>query len=347
MNNIPEQSSDDNRYSILLPCAPSQFSDFIGGLLGRPQTISWKLRGSFEIDKNEIRNIHELVCQRVSQQNHGNLLQFTVQLACDDNSSVLLNSFDDFLAYNEIRPVSIFAANLSWTFLIQFQDRNVPEKQVIDLSFFTQGGLSLDDSDHLEVPAFLRTQSGSVEFRIKHTARTWGVDIQGLLENHLKVLVERESTIRSFITKNTGKISLLLATIIIGSTFLGIFKASNQINEKRHMIISALTGSKIGLSEKLDALLSLDYAGSNLNFGISAIAYIMAALILSIVMAAWIETTTGAAKPSFLLLSPVSIKNRTKRLNSYRNRWLSFGISVVFSVVTGVISSIIYGNYWS
>ena len=121
--------------AIMLPCSQSEFGDFISGLLGKPQTIGRQFTGVFEVTKEDIENTYHLVNQRVHQQNEATLIQFTVKVVYHDNSSVLLNSFGDFLKYNEVRPIVSVAAHLNWTYLIRFRDKKSPEKQEIELSF--------------------------------------------------------------------------------------------------------------------------------------------------------------------------------------------------------------------
>ena len=117
------------RYTVTLPFPPEAFREFISGLLGQPQTLERRFLGTFELSRPDVETIFHLVDQRVKQQNEASLIQFTIKIIYDDNSSVLLNSIDDFVRYTEVRPVVSVAAHLSWTYLIKFQDRAVPEKQ--------------------------------------------------------------------------------------------------------------------------------------------------------------------------------------------------------------------------
>ena len=137
MSDKPIFQHPEGQFSVALPCTSDDFGRFLGSLLGKPQTISGSERGAFEIRREDISNSYHLVIQRVKQQNDAQLLQFTVRLVFDDNSSVLLNSLDDFLTYSEVRPIVPTQAHLSWSFIVKFQDRSHPEKQEIDLSFLT------------------------------------------------------------------------------------------------------------------------------------------------------------------------------------------------------------------
>src|SRR5258708_6738933 len=97
-------AADHSAYSVVLPCAPEDFTEFVSGLLGKAQTIEKVFAGAFEINADDIVNTFHLVNQRVHQQNEASLVQFTVRIVYDDDSSVLLNSLEDFVHYSEIRP---------------------------------------------------------------------------------------------------------------------------------------------------------------------------------------------------------------------------------------------------
>src|SRR5712691_8863385 len=131
---MAEPSGVGPKFAVMIPCAQEDFAKFISGLLGKRQTLSRLHRAPFDVSRKEIENTYHLVHQRVTQQNEASLVQFTVRIVYDDDSSVLLNSFDDFLHYNEIRPLASIGAHLSWTYLIRFPDRKSPEKQEIEVS---------------------------------------------------------------------------------------------------------------------------------------------------------------------------------------------------------------------
>ena len=79
---------ENNNFSVLIPCAQEDFATFISGLLGKPQTIQRLHGAAFEVDRNGIENMFLLVNQRLRQQNAATLIQFTIQIFYDDDSSV-------------------------------------------------------------------------------------------------------------------------------------------------------------------------------------------------------------------------------------------------------------------
>jgi hypothetical protein len=108
-----------DRSTMLLPCAPDQFGDFVAGLLGKPQTIERSIKGPFVVTKDDIENLHHLIEQRVSSQNERTLIQFTCRIVYDDDSSVLLNSFPDF---NEAIDFMLSSSKLDISDTISEQD---------------------------------------------------------------------------------------------------------------------------------------------------------------------------------------------------------------------------------
>lgn len=163
---------DTSTPTVVLPCPPDQFRDFIAGLLGRAQTIESVVDGPFEVDKHSVENLFHLIQQRIGSQNEATLVQFTSRVIYNDNSSVLLNSLESFLTYNEVKPLISVGLHLSWTYLIKFQNKPFPEKQGIVISFDTTGrSMSFQGVGALQL---VYRDASPVKLRIEHTDRTWG-----------------------------------------------------------------------------------------------------------------------------------------------------------------------------
>lgn len=88
----------DEKGFVTLPFAHDDFKDFIIGLLGKPQTITKSFSGVFEIKKNHIINIHNLIDQRIKQQNDASLIRLNARVMFDDNSSILLRSLEELIS---------------------------------------------------------------------------------------------------------------------------------------------------------------------------------------------------------------------------------------------------------
>lgn len=92
---------------------------------------------------------------------------------------MLLNSLSDFEHYSEIRPISSIGAVLSWTYIIKFKNKRVPEKQEINLSFRSEdddedvGDGSFIVDDGIVVRKSRSWYASGIFLRINHTERTW------------------------------------------------------------------------------------------------------------------------------------------------------------------------------
>ncbi|WP_026602684.1 hypothetical protein [Methylomonas sp. 11b] len=349
MNQPLQADNSNSKYVIALPCEPENFASFIGSLLGKPQTIATSERGSFEIRREDIVNSYHLLVQRVQQQNEGQLLQFTVRLVFNDDSSVLLNSLDEFLSYSEVRPVFPTQAHLSWAFIVKFQDRSHPEKQDIDLSFLTNGSGAFLTGDDVEIEfVSMRglSRGGLIAFRIRHTARTWGADIESLLSGHAKHLLLPEAPARKFVRRNSGKLAALLAVTFFVASIAACLVTANHLATEQLKAVSGLIQSTNALDLKLNRILEMNAEGFWGKYFFSVMIFIVFSLISAVALAVWTETSADTVRPSHLLLTKKAEQNKIELESRYRVRWLSFLGSVGVSIATGIVSNILFTHYW-
>ena len=358
MSNKDNKSNDDKDSSqstpmssivpVVLPCPPENFRDFIAGLLGRPQTISKALNGTFELKREDIESFYHLVDQRVSQQNGPGLVQFTVTINFDDGSSVLLNNLDDFIAYNEVRPVASTSLHLSWTYLLQFKDRAHPEKQQIDVSFHTEAGpfFRFDGIRHAFISPSSSMENGVVTFRIQHTARTWGADMESLLTNHIKNLFSQVSPVKSFIRSRSDDIGLAgAAFLFLGSLIGGLITASKFAESQLDKVAKLKTGAAADISVRVDNLLDLIAAGAWPRFVLELSLFFVAALVVSIFIGIWIGQAASNHEPSFLLLTKDAERKKAATLESLRNKWYSFAAAIIVDIIIGVTGNMLFARF--
>lgn len=333
--------------SVVLPCRPEDFRSFISGLLGRPQTISKGFRGAFDINADHVQDLHSLITQRVYQQNKANLIQFTARIVFDDNSSVLLNSLEEFMTYREVRPIWSTQLHLTWSFLVEFPDKHAPEKQEIEVSFVSSGGpLPIYDNDFpIFIPAKLA--SGSlINFRIRHTARTWGADIEALLSGHIKNILVPPPKIRAFAWKHSEKIGLAVGiTFFVAALFFSFWTASHLWNYQKIQIADYL-GETMQLPAKLDFILKTISSGIWAKYYFSVIVFLVISLGLSIILGVWVASSADTNKPSFIVLTEQSKRNKEKHLNKYRQKLISFMLSLFTTIGAGVLSNCLFHYFW-
>ncbi|PML92983.1 hypothetical protein [Vibrio breoganii] len=351
MNEALQQATKDGKFMIALPCEPENFSKFLGGLLGKPQTIEKAYSGSFSIAHNDIENVYHLVKQRVNQQNDSSLIKFNVQLLFDDNSTVLLDSLEDFKSFTEVKPLVVTQVNLSWSFIVQFKDRENPERQNIELSFRTKmsGNIAVFSSDDSPILPLSRVfgSAGTVSFRIEHTARSWGADMEALLSSHIKHILLPESSFRQFIRKHSGKIAVFLSLSLFIFSIAACFYSADHISTSNLNELKPLLGASVGLHEKVDKLLELSTSGYWGKFFFSVFIFTIFSLIVSIIIGVWAETSADTRKPSYILLTKKSEQFKEEADNKYKMKLYSFILSIVVGVATGIVSNMIFTTYWS
>ncbi|MES2878085.1 MAG: hypothetical protein V4713_06645 [Pseudomonadota bacterium] len=340
--------SKQEQFAIALPCSQEDFGKFIGSLLGKPQTISNSLQGSFEIQKNDIVDSYHLVNQRVQQQNESHLIQFSVRLVYDDGSSVLLNSLEDLVAYTEVRPIVPVQAHLSWSFIVQFRDRQHPEKQEIDLSFISvlNGGMHFHQMSNGTLIE-KKINGGLISFRIRHTARTWGADIEGLLTGHAKHLMLPEAPMRKFARQHSGKIAAAMAFIFFCSTVAICFFAAENIANEQLKLLAGLMKSPNAIDMKINRLLEMTAQGFWGKYFFSVFVFVIFSFVFAVILSIWAGSSADTHRPSYLLLTKKAEQYKTECDKSYRIKWFSFLGSLIISIATGIGSNILFTKYWT
>lgn len=353
-NEKPVTPAVGTQFGVMLPCAPDQFGEFVSGLLGKPQTIEKSMHGIFELERQDVVNTFHLLDQRIHQQNDASLIQFTVRILYDDDSSVLLNSISDFESYTEIRPIASIGVVLSWTYLIKFKNKRVPEKQEVSLSFRSGddeigvGSLIVDDG--IVVRKSRSWYGSGIFLRVSHTERTWGVDIESLLTGHVKSLFKHSSNAEKFIYKNSGEIGLSAGIIFFLSAIVGVVITSSRFIEvyldKVHALSTETANSAVVMASKLDFLVEVISTGVWPRFIFSVIVFLLISLILSIALGVWVGTKADNRPMSYVLLSKAAVERRSKSITKLQRDWYMFAVSVAVSVVTGVVSNIIFTKYF-
>lgn len=325
------------RGEVILPVSEEEFAKFIGTLLGKPQTIENVFPTPFDLEKSDIINCFHLVDQRVRQQNKATLVQFSVRINYDDSSSVLLNSLEAFETYREVKPLTSVSADLSWTYLIKFEDKEVAEKQVIELSISANNRLQyvVANSGFVFMRSTEFRRNGFV-LRIQHTARTWGADIENLLAGQIRSWEKKDAPWKEFLRRFAGWIGMLTGLIFFVLLIWGYFAAtSSMIADFRLAAEQALSGDS---TSRLDFLIQAsghnpiidrqNYIGLVIVFG----------LIASLILAAFVTSLGEEMPPSYLVLSEAAKRARTE---SKRERRWTIGYflgSILISTASGVLS---------
>lgn len=347
---VPEFGKVEDGY-VTLPFNQGQFERFIKGLLGSPQTISNTKRGGYEIDVNDLRNLNQLINQRITQQNGGKLIEFNAKIIYDDDSTVSLNSLQELITYNEIRAVISVAVHIEWKFLVRFQDKDFPERQNIKVSFMSSdaGRRLIDDG---AIFLMQENSEGLINYRVEHTARTWGADIEAMITNHIESLMKPRSKVKDFIRGKSSSIGFGVASLFFLLSLVGSFWTTSTFAENRIQFVN----DKLSIFEqsnvetviaKIDLLAELLSSGAWAQHFFAVFVFIIVSFVVAVFLGIWVGTAADNAEPSFVLLTKKSKENKKIVLDKKKKKWLSFILSICTGVVVGVVSNIIFQMLFS
>lgn len=345
MSNPIEPVPGPHGYEVTLPCSPEDFRDFIGGLLGKPQVAEQRIAGSFEVDLASLTNLHHLVDQRIHQQNDAHLVQFLAKIVYDDDSSVQLNSFEDFARFQEVHPKISVGVSLTWIYLITFQRKNVPEKQQIDITFSSTEGLFVDGS----LASFSR--GPDIRIAVSYTERTWGQDMQSLLVGHIGGLVKAVSPLRQWAATRSDLLGLGSGVAFVLASAVGVMIASDALINSQVAIATKLFGAPAStlaqLAERIEYLVSVTGQGLWPRFAFAAVVLLLVALVLSVVFGVLVTSIAEIRPRAFILLTDAARANRTRQQDADRRVWFARVGSIVASLAGGIVSNILYGKYFA
>jgi hypothetical protein len=336
--------------SLILPFSGNDFGAFISGLLGKPQVIESSVPGVFTLTRDDVSNTFHLVDQRVSQQNECSFVQFTVTIVYADGSSVLLNSLEAFKAHVEVRPVVSEAVHLSWTYLIKFIDKKVPEKQVVELSF-AAAPMHVVGPGHghiLIIAPHFQARSTNANIRIQHTARTWGVDMEALLTGHVKSLMRPQSRVLKWINDNDGWVALIAGLVFFGASTYVAYRTNHHLQTQQVAEIESILRSQgddlAGVANRLDVLIQSLAASGWRSLSNMLPVQITLSAVASFLFAAFIGSLADNRPKSYVLLSKKAEEQMAVDERKLRRRWFEFAVAFVLGIVGGIISNILFAR---
>ena len=336
-NSNPIAFGADAQGELVIRVERSHFGDFVRGLLGQPQTIESFFPGPFDLEKNDLIQLHHLLTQRVFQQNHGELTQFTATIAWENNSSVLLNTFEAFDSYESIGGDVTASIRIIWTFLIQFHDKSTPEKQTIHWEI--DGRRRLPRSSG--APEGVYSVARGCHVRIEHTARTWGMDIENLISQKMRAWTQSESWLKTFLHRQAGYVGLVAGIVMFGVIAWGLASAMLQLERK--FSATAMAAKSLPDSDKLTYLIDAVIASRVMSrpeaYG-GALA--MAALLVSVIVGLVVAVLADNPPRGFVVLSDADRTNRKAALQKRRKGWGYFIASGLTAVIAGVLSRYLF-----
>ena len=311
-----EVKNSEEQYQLILPCDVKDFSQFVSGLLGKPQEEKGKVIGDFQVEPKNISNIFHLINQRVVHQNDGSLMNFTIEVLYDNGTSIThkdVTTFESFYPTSDATPKEIV---ISFTYLIKFKNKIAPEKQDIEVVISTEQNRLRGTGAWIS--------GGVFEYRINHTDRTWSADIANVLKNHADNFVNKTTWFMKFIARNDDDIFeyVFWAVIFCFCTYWYGSINSLYFNEN-----TSLFENKVFLQHMV-------------NF-----VYVLISLV---VFTKIIEKIAAfrffVRKLSFITLVDKDYEKMNKKKSGIFWRMLGYFLSLLLNIGAGIVASYVYTN---
>lgn len=316
---------------------------FIATLFDRPRTLERSWSRPFDINLNWIVDLHNVITQRIQNQNHVELAGFIFRLQFEDSTMVTIPSLNEFLSFRDVSSRQPVYISLSWTFLVQFPGSDLPNAQSI--LFTAQSGYpSASENETSIIDRVALKLSAPVQYsdmyaRVDYTEVTWGQDVMNWIAQKVELSFKPRGAARDLVSTAARlwlPLLLLLAVIV-----LPLVHRSEQIKQtllQRGQVINSSAENVV--SQKLDYLIILlerGTSGFTVAFWIAAIA--IAAFPISIFMLAKSQPV------SHLVFNETSEIRRAgevqRRQNLFWGGWVALSIGVIGSLLASVLEPLI------
>lgn len=332
-----------NKGYVSLPYSDEDFKSFISGLLGRGQEIEKTIRGRFDIGITQLMNVHTILNQRIRQQNKASLISFSARIFYSDESTVTLHSIEELQTYNEIRSVVCHSILLSWDYLIQFEDKDTPEKQQINVHLMT--GQTVRFSNGKQRVLLANDSPGIVRISINHTARTWAVDIESILVSSFESLMDLNKTAKDFLKKNSAWLALLSGVISFMAIIIISILTTNEFSSRSIAEVhNALNATTLTTDDRINYISSYIAEGAWSRYTQKLVLFIIIGLIGSIILAVIIgflldELVTGN---SFISINNATEKYKNELLKQASKDYYKLMGTIIISILCGIIANYIF-----
>jgi hypothetical protein len=177
---------DPEPNAIALASDARKLGEFIASLLGQPRRLSRTFDVTFLIDWNWIRNLDQLITQRVEHQNDGMLVDFSFKLFLGNGRITHLTSRTDFNSFRDLSSFEAVGIDLIWTFVVKFPTSSTPEKQEIRFQARTED-LERKERKLKNIGFFesVEARDESMCVEILYSNITWGEDLLQLVSGHV------------------------------------------------------------------------------------------------------------------------------------------------------------------
>lgn len=339
--NLVVSGDDSQNQYVQVAIKKKDFGDFVTSLLGQPETIVERKSGTFEATYEWLVHLHHLLDQRIKQQAHSDLVDFSVIFNYSDGPDRKITTIDGFLNFNEAKLVTTKSIKLTWTYLVNFPNKPTPEKQEISLRLITDRTevLTIGSSSVIRQTT---NKNGLASYSIAHTERTWGDDISSLLGREVE----------SIFIKGNWYSKIFENTIIFVA--LGLFSAGlyvpdyvdQLIKEKEtaqiflNIVPNGGTVESLSVDEKLN--LTLKLLDPNNQLQKVGACYRVLSFVGGVFLAVFTIVLFEKETPSFIVITNEDKKKKKQHERKDTTSLVKKIVSFVVAVGAGVAGNYLY-----
>ncbi len=331
---------DEQEQFIQVPIKRKDFGDFVTNLLGQQETILENKYCLFEVSMEWLIHLHHSIDQRIHQQSHSSLVDFSCTFSYIKGPSRKVTSIDSFLHFNEGKIVETDKVEIIWTYLVNFPNKKAPEKQEIHLKVIANS----DEVVSFQNGPFRRVQTikGLIAYKIAHTERTWGDDIQTILSREIDSVaidVTRFSKIMDVFLPFLA-IGLFIAGLVIPDYIDQLIKGKQIVEVYSTYVAEGQAIETLSIDKKLD--LSLALLDPNNQLHTVSILYRAISFFGGIFLAVFSIVALEDRRVSSLLITSEDKKRQSIKNNKNSRKVIISILSVVGSITAGVIANYCY-----
>mgnify|MGYP000010611324 CR=1 FL=1 len=339
MGDLLTENRENERVGyVQFPLTQKTFSDFVRKLLGEPQHVQGILTGAFVVDITGVEKIYETIMQRVNQQNRADLVDFISKIYFENDTNITIKGLDGLKLYKNIENLEVVRLELTWTFLIQFEDKEAPEKQTIRVSFNVR-----------HIPQLIRSalsyvggrMGGGIVYEISYTARTWGVDIENLLRKAIESTFIQKNKVKEMVAKVQSIISLLVPIVIYGIIFiLNSFFVKSYLDRTGQNIVTQI--SNMNLSEQFMFLAKYIVAAPWYQFKQYNALFLILMFVICIVFGIYLDDILDniLEEKCFIFLADSNQMTITQKIKKeYGKQKTRYVLTLLVNIICGVLAN--------
>ncbi|HBC3859298.1 TPA: hypothetical protein KD866_004765 [Vibrio parahaemolyticus] len=331
----------DGEQFVQVPIKKKDFGDFITNLLGQPEIIRDRKIGTFDTNLEWFIHVHHLLDQKIKSQSHASLVDFSAVFNYRNAPERKLTSIDAFLHFSEAKIVRTKGVTLTWTYLVEFPNKPVPEKQEIRLTLLAErtqvvhiGGTGLTKQT--------TSTNGVASYEISHTQRTWGDDIQTIIDREVdSIFIEKTKSERLF-----QPIVMFLAFAIFIAGFIAPEYIQQIIAEKQLAALFAdyvkdgMQIQDLAIDDKLSLILGIVDPSNDLAVKNSW--YQVVSVIGGMILAGITLAIFEKEQPSFITVTNKDKQYRKSCIASSKSSFIKKVASIFVAIATSVAANYVY-----